>query len=220
MRLWMNIIENQQPLRFERVPDSEGDNNRGWRVDRLDAYLNGQVGYLKMSYIPHDRFQRYYRTIFNYMAQIQGTHVLPFGQYTGLYTELSDKELKTLLWYSQGWTPTEPEGTHEQLLQMAKQREQDLLNGRVGKLFEEFRAFHVDKPLVDYIHVEPGFRRQGIGTALYLEGARWMADQGMKLYRSGVQMDEATAAWEKLAQKGLVGEDQRGMFVKLPSNNA
>lgn len=202
-------------LQFERSPDSEGDDNRGWRVDRLDAYLDGkEVGYLKMSCIPRDRFKRYYPTIFNYMAQIQGNCVLPYEQRASLYTDLSDLQLKKLLWASQHWAPSEPDGTREELLGMAQAREKELLKGRVGKLFKEFKTFHVGKPIVDYIRVEDAYRRKGVGTALYLEGARWMAEQGLGLYRSGVQTAEAFAAWESLIQKGHVGKDRRGMFVK------
>jgi hypothetical protein len=203
----------KHPLTFKRALDTEGDKNRGWRVDRLDAFLHGQeVGYLKMSYIPSDRFRRYYPTIFNYMDQILGKHVLPYDRRTALYVELFAPELKKLLWYSQhGWSSTEPEGTRVELLRMATQRERELLEGRLGKSFKQFKAFHVNKPIVDYINVD--VRRQGIGTALYFEGARWMSERRMKLYRSGIQTDEAKMAWNKFTQDGNTGEDRRGMFL-------
>lgn len=39
-------------------------------------------------------------------------------------------------------------------------------------------------------------RRQGIGRALYLFGARWLArSKGLPLYASGLQSDEAQASW-------------------------
>jgi hypothetical protein len=63
---------------------------------------------------------------------------------------------------------------------------------------ENFKNFHVDKPIVDYIRVFDNHRRQRIAIALYEYGAKWMAKKGMKLYASGIQSDEAQAAWEWL----------------------
>lgn len=69
---------------------------------------------------------------------------------------------------------------------------------KFGRDFQDFKAFHIDKPLVDYIRVDEDYQRRRIGIALYQYGAKWLAGKGMKLYASGLQSDKAKAAWEWL----------------------
>src|SRR5271170_8072163 len=59
------LLEALNPnVTFEYQDDIEGDKNRGWQVDQVKAFLDGkQVGYLKMSYIPQERFDAYYHDI-------------------------------------------------------------------------------------------------------------------------------------------------------------
>lgn len=58
-------------------------------------------------------------------------------------------------------------------------------------------AIIVDHPFVDFIRVNDDMRRQGIGTALYQYGAKWLArEKGLPLYASGIQTTEAKAAWK------------------------
>jgi GNAT superfamily N-acetyltransferase len=81
--------------------------------------------------------------------------------------------------------------------------------------FRKFRAFHVDKPLVDFISVEPEFRRNRIGEALYREAAKWMAERGMKLHASGVQSKDAEASWQSMENQGMVERSRKRRFLKL-----
>lgn len=63
-----------QSIEMRRVPDEEGDHNRGWQVDLLDASVGGvHVGYLKMAYIPKKRLKDHYGAgVLSYMDKIQG----------------------------------------------------------------------------------------------------------------------------------------------------
>lgn len=73
------------------------------------------------------------------------------------------------------------------------------LSERYEHQFEKFKEFHYDKPLVDYIRVYEPHRRKRIGAALYEKAARWLAEtKGLKLYASGIQSNEAKAAWQWL----------------------
>ena len=48
-----------EEIELKRFDDIE-DDNRGWRVDKLEAYVDGEeVGYLKLAYIPHKRMERF-----------------------------------------------------------------------------------------------------------------------------------------------------------------
>jgi len=81
---WQEIIEYQtkagDEIEFRYKEDAEGDNNRGWIVHEIQAYVNNQyAGYIAVSYIPKDRFIKYYPTILNYMSQISGkVGILPY----------------------------------------------------------------------------------------------------------------------------------------------
>ena len=80
------------------------------------------------------------------------------------------------------------------------------------------------KPFVAYINtkenshqgVEANNSGRGIGMALYLEGARWIAKRGLAkgLYASSLQSDEAKEAWIKLERQGLVVQDGKRKYVK------
>lgn len=215
-------------ITFNRIPDSEGDKNRGWQVDQLDAYLGNQkVGYIKLSYIPKKRFKRYYRSIFNYLSQLTGKHVLPYKADTALPSELSDEELrKTFPQAYQAATNRYPKYDHstneylhsgkplkdltrEELLAAYKEIEKILIKNH-EMYFLNFKKHTMDRPLVDFISVDENFRRLGVGQALYKEAAKWMAEQGMKVYASGVQSKPAEASWQSMEKQGIVSKDRKG----------
>lgn len=80
------IVEKiNSSVRFEYIENSEGDNNRGWQVDKVVAYLGDkEVGYLKLAYIPKERFKKWYPSILNYIQQINGNIIFPH-EYRGVH---------------------------------------------------------------------------------------------------------------------------------------
>lgn len=82
---------------------------------------------------------------------------------------------------------------------------------------------HAIKPFVAYINtkenrhqgVESDNSRRGIGTALYLAGAKWIKDRGIGagLYASSLQSDDAQAAWKKFEKQGIVVKDGDRKFI-------
>jgi len=62
---------------------------------------------------------------------------------------------------------------------------------KYGRGFKAFKAFMVDKPVVDFIRVGEEYQRRGVATALYDYGAHYLSQRGMKLYASGLQSKEA-----------------------------
>jgi GNAT superfamily N-acetyltransferase len=200
-------------ITFEYFNDIEGDNNRGWQVDQIKAFVDGQeVGYLKLSYIPRERFNRYYPSIFNWLSQMEGKHILPFNkQHLDPFKHLDAGEIKralhnALYYYVklEGLRYNEVESLPDSELLLWLRKAEGAAHTQSGDKFEDFYAYYVNRPLVDYIHVNKDFRQRGIGTALYIAGAKWMAQKGMQMYASTLQQPEAAAAWKKMQERGWV----------------
>ena len=247
---WHEILEYKtkagEEIAIEYFEDVEGDNNRGWQIDKIEASVDGDyAGYIKVSYIPRERFERYYPTVLNFMSQIGGHSVLPSDKRDKHYKELSEEELiktaKNLAYHSRKyykiWNRGEglPE-TREEAISIIEdiiKNERKLQEAK--EQFKKFENFWVDKPVVDFIRVfvkdedrmdrntgkteikpsEKDYRRQRIGTALYLEMGEWLKKKGMKLYASNLQQPEAEAAWSNLAKMGLVGKEGKRIFLKI-----
>ncbi len=200
----------REDLQFTYAEDIEGDQNRGWVVHKIEAYLAGEnVGYLKISYISSERFKRHYPHLLNYLSKMEGHCVLPFKKKDWHWKDIPVEELRSSVYVialEAGFTWTESCSLSEQAKQVDDKRLMLLMEGLVRKLkkrktaaFRHFKGYHVDKPIVDYIQVNEGFRRQGIGTALYRAGYRWMKSKGLPFYASTIQTKEAVAAWKGMA---------------------
>lgn len=228
--------KNGHQIKFVYRDDIEGDQNRGWQVDLIEAFIEEQkVGYLKLSYIPRERFNRYYPSILNWLAQIDGKSILPYKKCAlDPFKYLSAEEIKSVLEHMvlyyinvAGLDRRNVHNLSDDKLHFWLRKAETAMYERSEDRFEDFYAYFVDRPLVDYIHVEPSFRRLGIGTALYIAGAKWMAKKGMLMFASGIQQPEAAAAWDKMALKGFVKQmrmadkDRRYLdLVAVERNNA
>lgn len=241
------------PIEFKIHEDIEGDNNRGFIVDQIDAWVDGKhAGYLKLSWIPQDRFDAWYPTIFHFISNIQGTSLIPYDNPKAAISKLSDKELDRIIEYSLSRTPLKfgkgkraiadqnfinnlldnasswsatikPDTTKSDKVTAISIIEKLLLKSKIGQEFANFYDRHVDKPKVDYIKVFNGndinrnkkdentenWSRQRIGTALYIKGAKYLKNKGLKLHASGLQSDEAQAAWVNLEKMGIVQPGDR-----------
>lgn len=206
-----------QPIETKRTPDEEGDHNRGWQVDLLEASIGGvQVGYIKMAYIPRKRFKDHYAAgVLSYMDRIQGHGLFerPDDRLNGRANHniagFTDEQLRTfvrraafaVLHKDYSMSDALTRMARSELLSMVRQ-----IDARAeadhGAKFKAFKAYHLDMPEVAFIHVEELWRRRGIAMSLYAEGARWMDSLGMKLHASSTQTDPARAAWVKLEREG------------------
>lgn len=206
-------------LTFQPIPDSEGDKNRGWRVDKLLAFINGeQVGFINMSWIPEERFNREFPTIFDYLGKIEGK-----GSFLRKYSKYNMSEplgrIKAMLdeidyTGRRSKDPALDTMSPKQISTMEKNLLKDF-NKKYGKKFKEFREHWMDKPMVDYIHVNDEYRRQGIAIALYEEGAKYLATMGLKLYASSLQQPGAKAAWDWLRVNARANVGQEGKRTYL-----
>lgn len=219
-------------ITFRIKKDIEGDNNRGWQVDQIDAYVKGRyAGYLKIAYIPKERFKKWYPSILNFLRQIKGSAILPIGKEAQHYSTYTDSELKdtfiNISWqlfhkdYSLEYSEGKINLSREELLDRIREYEKQLEKEYKDQL-ADFKDTFVDHPYVDFIRVfkrnEPTgkktqgnrslarkhFKRQRIGTALYLKGAEFLKKKGLLLRASTSQSDSAQDAWVYLEKQGLV----------------
>lgn len=192
-----------------------GMSNRGdgecWVENKVTAILDGKdIGYLKINYIPREKFNTNFKDILKFlvvqhgamdledaiksgntykiivkMADLTGErHNLDTIMKTGVDTDL--KPIYNLEWWKK---------KYNELL--------DKLNKKYGKEFKKFEEYWVDKPMIDYIQVDEKYRAGGVGIGLYIAGAMWMAEKGFPL-RSGYSRSEsALQAWNKMKKMGL-----------------
>jgi GNAT superfamily N-acetyltransferase len=219
-------------IEFQRLDDSEGDKNRGWQIDEVRCQAGDLlVGYLKLGYIPADRFKEHFKDgILSYLSSIKGQVFIPRSHHEQALPEISSLEQDELVRYVMNlyWSVLHKDFSMdaefknksrsellrmvtEALVQIPKKTYQD---------FESFKDFHINKPVVDYIFVDEKFRRQGIATMLYTIGSRWMAEKGMMLHASSLQQAEAAAAWSKMKCMGMTAMIGNRMVLKAKTCNA
>lgn len=199
-----NNIDEQISFQYIEDDSQVHDKERGYNVSRIDAFIDGKfAGELKIAYIPMEEFGKIYKSIWHYLYLNKG------------WTRLK-KIIKTDEWQ-------DPEILWKHVFSYLRDRQDRSLDEKIEIIksienessykddFNKFKRYWVNKPMVDFIQVAPELRRKGIGTALYKEGARIMAEKGLKLHSSGTQSPEAKSAWAKMPVKTKSGR----RFIKL-----
>ena len=222
----------------EMSPDY-GGKEQGWIVHQLDAFVEGKhAGYLRISYIPKSRWDKLFPTFWHWILKNEDLRHLPKKRQKLLskFESVSKKRflknpsdrdslidaLGTGIGYGMYmWVEEQlkkiPQMSPREYVEWAKEREKILQEYKENHIweFKEKKQFHVDRPLVDYIRVDPEFQRQGIGTALYQEGARILASKGLPLYASGIQTEEAQAAWKNMKTLKKIPVVSEGKRTKI-----
>lgn len=228
--------------------DIDGNDPPGWTLHQIDAFCDGEeAGYLKISYKPKERFTDTYPEPFvmlNFMGKSKGWCIglkdhldakapkclsqLPpieaLGRVNSYFRHLDWQDLKTI---------SEDQARQALLEIEAKLRKSS------GPVLREHIRYHVDKPMVDFIHAndardlmqqDPGlsqseaeersYRGKGLSTILYQAGTLWMRETGLPgLYASGCQTKEANRAWERMESNGLPIEYIRCRRLDGPKEN-
>lgn len=185
--------------------------NKGWVVRRVDAFLDGEhAGYLKISYVPKERVVECFPTLWHWFAGHQGWCFDP--------DDLTDTWLRAHHYASH--MPRSVQGQGIGYTGALKGHEPDEeamradlecladtyvyeLRATPQKTFDTWVEHMADYAFVDYIKVFEPYLRQGVGTALYIEGARWLAECfNLPLHASGLQQPEAEAAWAAMYASG------------------
>ena len=192
-------------ITFDIIEDEEGDNNRGWQVDKISAFVDGIfAGYIKIGYIPKERFDRYYPSIFNWMYQINGIAILPYDKKSVYWRTFTSDEKKQILKSFRRYTRYMSQDEELQIDNLSDQEiDQEVANAEkkatknYGEQFKEFYNRFVDNPMDDFIKVfsigdsmgnrgtgdesKHTFTRQGIATALYFKAVNYLERKGLKL---------------------------------------
>ena len=200
----MLSLKNGSLLSFNLVENSE-NLGRGWIVHKIECFINKrEVGFIKISFIPKENFDKEFPTIVHYLEKIEGKSLsLPNcsdERYRSDYFNVASLAEQAVCLKSLCGNSEESLSTYQakskKSLTLINKRSTKLLEKRFGASFEKFKAFHCDKPLVDYISVDEEFRRQRIGIALYTEAAKYLSGKGLSLYASGIQSPRAKASWD------------------------
>lgn len=219
-------------IKIDRIEDSEGDLNRGWQVDKLVASVNGvEAGYLKLAYIPKSRFDEHYSAgALSFASLIEG-HCL-FGSPTNRIGDrknhavesFNEQKLRSFV-NQASWIMLHKDYSCQDYRELNAMSRDELLasvqeiaarvHERFGEKFKAFRRHHINKPVVDFIWVKDAMQRQGIASALYIEGASWMASKRMRLYASSLQQPAATAAWLRMKEADWVSFDGKRPYLNV-----
>lgn len=202
---------------FKRLYNCEQE-NRGWVVNKIDAFQNKNiVGHIKIAYIPKDNYNKYYASPVDYMCRIGG-----WGSYR--YNDQSVKEyyndrkiLKSITWHA--WTDNDINNKIDHMsdneLLIIFNNLESFVTKKYSKRIKEFKLRFVDRPMIDYILVDPYYRRQGIGTQLYLEATKMMKEKGLPLRASSLQSSEAKAVWKKFKRLGLAATRGKWLYLNV-----
>lgn len=192
------LLESLQLQILDPDSDDTGGASKGFKVVTIRAFIDDQeVGYIKLSYIPkqtwNDKFEN---NILTFAYRWKGW---AFNTET-----LSGLESYTMPRGATNYTKDEMIAKAHTLLDDSK---------------NQVKNYHVNKPLVDYINVYESHRRQGIGTKLYYEAAKWCQQNNMELHASGIQSGLAKSAWKKMEtmhdRKVVKRGDRRVLLVDI-----
>lgn len=188
-------------ISFKFETDVERE-NRGFVVHELTAFVdNEKVGYLKISYIPEAEWEKRYKGDWGFLRWLKNFKGMALSRREN-DLDAANLALSKQVDSLSNWLAN----NREEYDKLSREEKKELfdqyierVNDLEGEKYEFDKAFHVDKPLVDYINVDPEERRRGIGFALYKKGAKILSERfGLPLYASGVQTEYAEKAWEKL----------------------
>ncbi len=239
------LTRNGKTIDFKITEDREGNLNRGWRADQINAFVeNHFAGYIVLSWIPKERFLQFYPDIFNFLTQIRGQAWLPPECHGHPWREISEPDKRKLIlhhhlspWSAQGQRLAETLPA-DKLNETIETIEAEMIRRR-GNEFREFEAYFVGKAIDDYVCVlstgeKPGsfappetrdipsthdWRRQRIATALYCRAAFHLQDRGIPFYLSTVRSNEGgEQIGDFLIRSGAAIKDERGhrlVFEKL-----
>jgi len=199
------------PLKFD-VKKKHID-GKGFDIYIFTCKINGQgkdVGYLKVGVLQKEKWEEMFGdNVWKFRRKWMGHHEIP-DEIINLPTE--EQRKKAIIEYIPTiWSWQDPESYYKNEFNKANKR------------FQFQKEHWVEKPHVDYIQVEEGFRRNHIGIQLYKFAANFLNKKfGYKLYRSDLLSDNAKAFHESettqkeldmTSEEGGVGYNQDRYFV-------
>jgi len=160
----------------------------GFKIIKFGIYSeNNELGYVKISWIPWNKWAETYPNIWEYLFRIEG-----WGG-----CEIKDRADLSLL-------------TKEQIIEISKMRNNKVsfeemeksVVGNYNEAFEKFRDKYVDKPYIEYVYVKKSYRRQGIAKLMYIYVSHWLWDNYKLELRSGdIRTPDGDWLWLSILKK-------------------
>ena len=207
----------------EQAPEDRRGLERGFVVHLVEAHVGDEcVGYLKISYVPSGLLPEVFPTLWHwtatqgwcYNAEDPVATWLQCHMYTARVPKSLTGVVSSYLSLSARMYPGDKVAAKDL---KALERVGHRGHRSVKAWFANWQKTVIDRPWVDYIQVEPEWRRQGIATVLYEAGARWLAEtKGFPLWASSLQTPDAAATWEAIRRTLPVREADRGDGKVLP----
>jgi GNAT superfamily N-acetyltransferase len=178
-------LKNGRKVTFLVRDDSEVDSSfENWE---FYAVVDGkEAGYLSVSWATPERFARLNPTMWHFLV-----HHGDWSYRGGNANDLNE------VWAVAKQRLFGDNSAHSHIPDPAK-RDEDLArwakNTSFVRSMKEFQDFHINKPSIDMIRVDPDFQRLGVALALYEYAAKWLAKQGLGLY-IGAQNENSKGVW-------------------------
>lgn len=186
--------------------DCEGDNNRGWEVDMVELFNEDSVcmAYMKLAYIPKERFESHYPNILYYMDNIKGW--CGFKRYFEnenweeliIRANCHNRSIGSRLTQSNKRIITDKEW------EFYGKKALKQIENIYGDSFESFKNYFVDKVYVDYAGVEEEFRGNKLYLALYKEAFNYTQKLELSLYSSSLKSDIADKTYRSYVNAGFI----------------
>lgn len=184
-------------IRFELDTDPENNLDSYFDLHKITAFIGKtEVGYIKASWFKQEEFEpggsleTVLKFASNYKNNLRIRKYLDTGSLRESMSGLSASYLSWDVHCEVDW-----ENESEDVLKDYFEKVKSRIDREYKQDFEQTKN-RANKPIVDYIHVDEDFRRQGIGTALYKAMAVHLGKLGMMLFASGCQTEKAEMAWE------------------------
>lgn len=175
---------------------------RGYVIHLINAMLGDQpVGYIRTSFLSKSLGYQLMPTAWHYMKLHQGwclslDNIGSLWKSAHLYAGCCPISRPRLA----SWSISDKDIPDEETIRSDLQT---LEKPYLRRMRREIRK-HGNIPIVEYVKVEEAYRRQGIGTQLYIMMAKFLAETyDLPLYASTLQTPEAEALWQGMRQEGL-----------------
>lgn len=186
---------------LEIIPNNGGvlRKNEKWVYHSINAYISSgdekvKVGYLNIAYIDEEKKKEYCDNLLMYAAKMHSEYLL---------RPLQDKDFKDITkedldkMFENNYHPFTRLKDHKKNIKTLEK----VIDYQHGKAYKNFLEYHYLKPEPDYIDVKEDYRQKGIGMELYKKAAEFLGLNGLSLYQSTTQTNEAKASWKSIESK-------------------
>ena len=205
------IIELEFLEHYSKVPSA----NEYFDTHTITAFIDdNKVGYIRVAYIPSENTPDFYEFFESFQGWVGLGNAYKKKDYLEVVkiisSHMSDHQIDNKLYSWKNGREYYGEPKPQNMTLWVKEQLKHYLKQlhRFGNpQYENFLEWFIDKPVVDYISVNPEERRSGIGSLLYTQCAKWMGMNGLRFYSSTCQTKAAQSSWEKLKSKYPVSSE-------------